>query len=147
MEIVKEPDKILHTKVRALRINPKIKGLIKDMKKLMIESHGIGLAANQVGLEEAIFIIDEGLAQQFNAPNVYINPVVEPYSKNSEELEEGCLSIPGIWLKIKRVKKVKIRALNENGQKIKFIAKGMLARVLQHEHDHLQGVLITDHKL
>ena len=146
MDIVKEPNKILHTKVKKVEITPKVGGLIQDMKKLMIQSRGIGLAANQIGLDEAIFVIDENLAKESNAPSVYINPEVEPYSKLNEEMEEGCLSIPDTWLKIKRSKKVKIRSIDENGKKIKFIAKGMLARVLQHEYDHLQGVLITDKK-
>lgn len=110
----------------------------------MKENNGIGLAANQVGQNMQLFIIDEGLAKEHNAPSVYINPEVKLYSKQTEELEEGCLSIPETWLKITRIKKVKVKTMDENGKKYKFIAKGMLARVLQHEYDHLQGVLITD---
>ena len=110
----------------------------------MKEAGGIGLAANQVGQDMQFFIIDEILAKEYGVPSVYINPEVKPYSKNFEELEEGCLSIPETWLKIKRPKKVKVKTMDENGKKYKFIAKGMLARVLQHEYDHLQGVLITD---
>ena len=116
------------------------------MRKIMKEQSGIGLAANQVGLDMQLFVIDQELAKEHNAPSVYLNPEVKLYSKNQEELEEGCLSIPETWLQIKRFKKVKVKAMDENGKRFKFIAKGLLARVLQHEYDHLQGVLITDKK-
>lgn len=118
--------------------------VVEDMKKVMREANGIGLAANQIGQNAALFIIDEKLANEHNAPCVYINPEIEPYAKQSDILEEGCLSIPGIWLKLERAKKAKVKTLDEYGVKHKFIAKGLLARVLQHEYDHLQGVLITD---
>lgn len=110
----------------------------------MKEASGVGLAANQVGQDMQFFIIDENLAKEYSAPSVYINPEVKSYSKDEEELEEGCLSIPETWLKIRRYKKVKVKTVDETGKKFKFIAKGILARVLQHEYDHLQGVLITD---
>lgn len=145
MEIVKVPDKLLKKKLKGIDlITSNLKKVVLKMKKLMKENNGIGLAANQVGLDMTLFVIDEGLAKEHNAPSVYINPELKPYSKGEEELEEGCLSIPETWLKIKRPKKVKVKTTDENGKKYKFIAKGMLARVLQHEFDHLQGVLITD---
>ena len=114
------------------------------MRKTMKEQSGIGLAANQVGLNMQLFVIDEGLAKEHNAPSVYLNPEVKPYSKNQEELEEGCLSIPDFWPQITRAKKIKLKALDENGKKIKLKAKGFLARVFQHETDHLNGLLIKD---
>ncbi len=145
MKIVKNPDKILSQKLKEVElITPNLKKTISGMKKTMKENNGIGLAANQVGLNMAVFVIDESLAKEHSAPSVYINPEVKPYSKQNEMFEEGCLSIPETWLQIKRPKKVKVKAADENGQKHKFIAKGMLARVLQHEFDHLQGILITD---
>lgn len=145
MKITKVPNKILNKKLGIVNeITPQIKKLIFNMRKTMQENKGVGLAANQVGLDMAFFIIDEELAKEHNAPGIYINPELKSYSKQSEELEEGCLSIPETYLKIKRHKKVKIKAMDENGKKFKFIAKGMLARVLQHEFDHLQGILITD---
>ncbi len=145
MEIVKKPAAILAKKLKSVDlITPNLKRIILKMKKAMKEASGIGLAANQIGLDMQLFVIDENLAQEYKAPSVYINPEIKPYSKNQEELEEGCLSIPGTWLKIKRSKKVKVKSVDEEGKKHKFIAKGMLARVLQHEFDHLQGILITD---
>lgn len=143
--IVKKPNKILSKKLENVKeITSQIKKLILSMRKVMKENNGIGLAANQVGLDMQLFIIGEELAKEYNAPSVYINPEVKAYSKQVEELEEGCLSIPETWLKIKRPKKVKVKTMDENGKKFKFIAKGILARVLQHEYEHLQGVLITD---
>jgi len=145
MEIVRKSAEILTKKLKEVDlITPQLKKVVLKMKKTMKEANGIGLAANQINLNMQLFVIDEELAKEFNAPSVYINPEVKPYSKNSEELEEGCLSIPETWLKIKRPKKVKVKSTDEAGKKFKFIAKGMLARVLQHEYDHLQGILITD---
>ena len=144
MEVVKVPNKILKKKLEEVKITAQLKRTILKMKKTMKENNGIGLAANQVGLDMALFVIDEELAKEHNVPGVYINPGVKPYSKQVEMFEEGCLSIPETWLQIKRTKKAKVKAADENGKKFKFIAKGMLARVLQHEFDHLQGVLITD---
>ena len=150
LRIVKKPNRILKKKLEVidevfpLVLQPKVKVLILDMLQTMKENNGIGLAANQVGFDLQLFVISEELAKEYGVPSVYINPEVKPYSKGEEELEEGCLSIPETWLMIKRYKKVKVKTIDENGKKYKFIAKGILARVLQHEYDHLQGVLITD---
>ncbi|MBI2063001.1 MAG: peptide deformylase [Candidatus Yanofskybacteria bacterium] len=145
MEIVKEPKKILRKKLKSVeKITPEIKALISDMRKKMVESNGVGLAANQIGHDLQIFVIDKNLADENGAPDAYINPEITEFSKNTGEVEEGCLSIPGYWHQIKRSKKIKIKALDENGKKIKIKARGFLARVLQHEYDHLQGMLIRD---
>lgn len=147
MEIVKKPNKILRNKLKGVKeITPEIKALISDMRKTMEEAQGIGLAANQVGRDLAIFVISRKLAEENKVPDVYINPEITEYSKEPVEMEEGCLSLPGYWQYIQRPKKIKIKALDENGKKIKFKAKGLLARVLQHEYDHLQGRLIKDHE-
>lgn len=145
MKIIKEPNELLHKITSPVdNINSKIKKLISEMKKTMVENNGIGIAANQVGIDLAIFVIDEKLAVENRVPQTYINPEIKPYSKIKDVLEEGCLSLPGIWVRVGRLKKVKVKALDEKGNKIRFIAKGLLARVLQHEYDHLQGVLIKD---
>ena len=146
MKIIKEPNKILHKKLSPVKqVTLKIKELVLEMKNIMIEARGIGLAANQVGKDLQIFVIDENLAKENEVPEVYINPEITEFSKEQSETEEGCLSIPDYWPNIKRSKKIKIKAINEDGLKIKFKARGLLARVLQHEHDHLQGVLIKDY--
>lgn len=145
MELVKEHIQILHEKLREVKeVTPEIKELFSDMRKKMKEAHGIGLAANQVGLDLKMFVIDANLAQENSVPDAYINPEITEYSKDSAYMEEGCLSIPGYWHQIKRAKKIKFKAIDENGNKVKFKAKGMLARVLQHETDHVNGVLIKD---
>lgn len=145
MEIVKKPAGILAQKLKEVElITPNLKKTVLKMKRTMKEADGIGLAANQIGLNMRVFVIDEELAKEHGAPSVYINPEIKPYYKGEEEMEEGCLSVPDTWLKIKRPKKVKVKSADEEGKKHKFIAKSMLARVLQHEYDHLQGVLITD---
>lgn len=145
VEIVKEPEKILRKKLKSVeKITPEIKALILDMRKTMVESHGVGLAANQVGRDLAIFVIGAKLAEENKVPDAYINPEITESSREQAEMEEGCLSIPEYWQQIKRTKKIKLKALDENGKKIKIKARGFLARVLQHEYDHLQGVLIKD---
>jgi peptide deformylase len=147
MEITKEPNKILRNKLKEVKeITPEIGALISDMRKRMIESRGVGLAANQVGQDLQIFVIDKKLAEENGVPDVYINPEITEYSKELLEAEEGCLSIPDYWQQVKRSKKIKIKALDENGKKVKIKARGLLARVLQHEYDHLQGKTIKDRK-
>ncbi|MDP3953961.1 MAG: peptide deformylase [bacterium] len=145
MNITKEPNKILHKKLAEIKeITPEITELILDMKKTMVEAKGVGLAGNQVGKDLQIFVIDENLAKENGVPDVYLNPEITELSKDLAEMEEGCLSIPDFWVNIKRSKKIKIKFMDENGKKQKLKARGFLARVLQHEYDHLQGMLIKN---
>lgn len=146
MKLVKESEKVLHRELKEVaKITPEIKELISDMKRQMGSAMGIGLAANQVGIDLKIFVIDPKLAEESSVPEAYINPEITECSADTAVMEEGCLSIPDYWRQIKRPKKIRIKALDENGNKIRFKAKGMLARVLQHEADHLNGLLIRDH--
>lgn len=148
MEITKVPEEILAKKLGEVPQkdvkNGKYDSLFLDMKKAMKENTGIGLAANQIGQDLSIFVIDENLAKENNVPEVYVNPEITEYSREQDEMEEGCLSIPEFYTPIKRSKKIKIKALDDKGNKIKFKARGMLARVLQHETDHLNGLTIKD---
>lgn len=148
MKIIILPDPILKRKIASVTLeevkNGSLKELILDMKKTMIDSNGVGLAANQVGIDKAVFVIDEPLADNSGSPSVFINPEITDYSKEVDIMEEGCLSIPSFYSEITRSKKIKIKAIDENGVKFKIIAKGLLARVLQHETDHLNGVTIKD---
>jgi len=148
VEITKIPNKILAKKAEQIDAKDVKKGefdsLFLDMKKAMIDNKGVGLAANQIGKDLAIFVIDAELAKDNNVPEVYINPEITEYSREQDEMEEGCLSIPEYYSPIKRSKKIKIKALDDKGNKIKFKARGMLARVLQHETDHLNGLTIKD---
>lgn len=148
MEIIKIPHKILAKKTAKVAIedikNGHHRRLILEMKRVMKENEGIGLAANQVGQDLRLFIIDEKLADEAGTSSVFFNPEITEYSKDTDELEEGCLSIPQSYNPIKRAKKIKIKAIDENGNKIKLKARGFLARVLQHETDHLNGLTIKN---
>ena len=144
----KKDEKILRSEASNFdfdkRSKKEIKELIADMKKIMKEHDGIGLAANQVGLLERVFIAkgkDSRGKMKFYA---VFNPEI---IGNSEEINidiEGCLSIPGVRGKVERFNEVVISAQDENGKKIKIGASGLLARVFQHEIDHLNGVLFID---
>lgn len=148
MEITKLPEKILAKKIERIDIkkvkNGEYDSLVLDMKKTMKENAGIGLAANQIGKDLAIFVIDGDIAKENNVPEAYINLEITEYSKDQDEMEEGCLSIPEYYTSIKRAKKIKIKAFDEKGNKIKFKARGLLARILQHETDHLNGLTIKN---
>ncbi len=145
MQIIKEPSKILHKTLEPVgEITPEILALIAEMRATMIEAKGVGLAANQVGKDLQIFVIDKKLADEHGVPDAFINPEMNEFSRDKDAMEEGCLSLPGFWREISRSKKVHIKALDEQGKKIKLKARGFLARVFQHEYDHLCGTLIKD---
>jgi peptide deformylase len=113
--------------------------LIKDMAETMFADSGVGLAAPQVGVSKRIIVIDgeeDGLI-------VLINPLIVKSEGELEE-EEGCLSIPGIYSLVKRSSKVTVKALNENGDPIEMTKEDLTARALQHEIDHLDGILFID---
>ena len=148
MEITKIPHKVLINKTKIIKAEEIKAGqyaqLVLDMKKAMVENMGVGLAANQVGQDLSIFVIDTKTAEAYKKPEVYFNPEITEYSTETDAAEEGCLSIPGFYAEIKRSKKIMFKALDEHGKKIKFKAKGFLARVLQHETDHLNGKTIKN---
>jgi peptide deformylase len=147
LKLVEEKTPVLHEELKPIKeITPEIEELISDMKKSMVENEGIGLSANQIGKDLQLFVIAEDLAKEYEAPSVYINPEIKDASKEETFLEEGCLSIPEYFKEIPRSKKIWIKAMDEKGEKHKFKATGFLARVLQHEHDHLSGILIKDKK-
>ncbi len=145
MDIVISPNPILKKVLSPITdITPDIIDLITEMRKTMIQAKGVGLAANQVGKDLQLFVIDKELAEEHNIPDAYINPEIIEYSKDLQDMEEGCLSLPEYWRPIKRSKKIKLKAIDIQGNKLKIKAKGFLARVFQHEYDHLQGTLIKD---
>jgi len=140
LEIKEYGEPILRGKALPVKeIDPEILNLIKDMAETMYTDSGVGLAAPQVGVSKRIIVIDgeeEGLM-------VLINPILV---KSEGELveEEGCLSIPGIYSQVKRASKVTVKALNENGDPIEMTKEGLASRALQHEIDHLDGILFID---
>ncbi len=149
MEITKIPHEVLANKTKEVSAEDIKSGvytqLVLDMKKAMKDNEGVGLAANQIGQDLSICVIDTKTAEAFKVPDVYFNPEITEYSSDLEAREEGCLSIPGLYVEVTRSKKIMFKALDESGKKIKFKAKGFLARVLQHETDHLNGTTIKDH--
>ena len=141
LEIKKYPDPILRKKAEEVKeITPEIKKLIEDMKETLKENRGLGLAAPQVGvLKRVIAVETPGGIEGFS------NPQILKAGKETEILEEGCLSFPALFLKIKRAKEVEVKALGINGHEVKIEAKGLMACLFQHEIDHLNGILFIDH--
>lgn len=123
------------------KITADILDLAKGMIEIMNKNDGIGLSACQVGKNIRMFVI---LSELSSDKKVFINPEIIKISKKTGILEESCLSLPGITLLIKRAKSLKIKAIDENNKQFKLKAKDLLARVIQHELDHLSGILITD---
>lgn len=148
MDITKLPAKILNSKIKLVSVDEiklgSFRELILAMKETMKDKQGVGLAANQIGKDLSIFVIESTLADQFGVPSTYLNPEITEYSRDQDEIEEGCLSIPEYYVQIKRAKKIKIKFIDENGEKKKIKARGFLARVLQHETDHLNGLTIKN---
>ena len=126
-------------------ITPEIKEFIQNLTHTMYVKDGIGLAAPQVGVSQRIFVIDPFWHNESKKKNpiVFINPKFIEFEGEETE-EEGCLSLPDIFEKISRAERVVITALDENFKKITLEAEGMLARVLQHEYDHLEGILFVE---
>jgi len=141
LKIIKYPNDFLRKKTREVSDfkDAKIQRLILDMAKTMEKEKGIGLAAPQVGSDLRIC-----LARVDNTLYALVNPEIKSYSRAREVFEEGCLSFPGKFFPVERPIKVKIKTRDLNGKRIKIKAEGLLARVLQHEIDHLDGVLIID---
>jgi peptide deformylase len=117
--------------------------LVEDMRETMKAYNGVGLAANQVGVLQRVLVVDVPLEDAPRAQLALVNPTIESRSGNQPS-EEGCLSIPGIVEEVARAQRIQIRALDEKGAPVTVEADGYLARALQHEVDHLDGVLFVD---
>jgi peptide deformylase len=144
LEIKKYPEKILKAKTAAVEnIDARTQGLIDDMIETMHASHGVGLAANQVGVLQRLCVIDLSAKENKLPLIVLINPVIVE-REGMVEAEEGCLSIPGYLTSIKRAEKVLIKGINREGKDVEIESIGLLARAMQHEIDHLEGLLLID---
>lgn len=136
------PDPILRQKARRVtRIDDKLQQLIDDMIDTMRDAQGVGLAANQVGYLQRVVVIEIPEDEQVY---VLINPEITR-RQGERVVEEGCLSIPGYRGELSRSLKVRVRALDRNGETIKIKAEGLLAQALEHETDHINGTLYIDH--
>ncbi len=144
LPILSYPDPRLRTLAAPVtEVTDEIKTLIADMTETMYAADGIGLAATQV--DEHIQLIVMDLSENKDTPVVYINPKVTPLVEEKQPYEEGCLSVPEVYDNVERPNKVRIQALNENGESIDQEVEGLLAVCIQHEMDHLNGVIFVDY--
>ena len=143
LNILKYPDQRLYTIANEVKVvNSEIKKLISDMSETMYSAPGIGLAATQVDVHQRIIVID--ISEDKNNLLVLINPRL--LEKRGEETnQEGCLSVPEVFEKVKRAEWIKVSALDENGKKFELEAEGLLAVCIQHEVDHLLGKVFVDY--
>ncbi|MDD3607546.1 MAG: peptide deformylase [Candidatus Moranbacteria bacterium] len=140
-KIVKYPDPILRQKSELIKdpTQPEVQQLILDMLKIMRANEGLGLAAPQIGKNIQLCVIEIE-----HEVFVLINPQIKKLSGDNVVSEEGCLSFPGKFLPIERADRVKVSAIDANGKKQIIRARGLLARAIQHEVDHLYGILFVD---
>ncbi len=151
LSIVNYPEKILKRKADEVSPrNSEIKNLIAQMIETMCENQGIGLAAPQVGISKRIIVVEtstdprETVKEKKGRPLAFLNPIITKKSEESITEEEGCLSLPGIFVKVKRSESIELVCQTPGGQEVKIKAGGLTARIFQHELDHLNGKLIID---
>jgi peptide deformylase len=129
---------------RITKVDAEIRRIAEDMLKTMYSADGIGLAAPQVGIHKQLIVIDLKPDDPANPPLVLINPTIKRSSQETEADAEGCLSIPGVYLDVCRPVAIEVAYKDENGRPQTLQATGLLARAIQHEMDHLQGVMFVD---
>ena len=145
LNVLKDGDPILRIKSIPTLITDEVRVLVKDMKETMLAENGIGLSAPQVGVNLRVIVVQLMSAGKLVGPvQEMINPVITSYSDDSMEYEEGCLSIPGEYIRINRPRSIHVKFQTLSGKYKKWYLKGLEARIVQHEVDHLNGVLMTD---
>ncbi len=145
-QIVRYGDPVLREVSQAVgKIDQGIKDLVSDMTDTLKEANGLGLAAVQIGVLLRIFVIDLAAIDPTAFLKVYINPEILKTSDDEVEMEEGCLSFPGIYQKIFRPERVRIRAMGLDGQVFEESLDGLTARAVLHEYDHVEGKLFIDY--
>ncbi|GAB4361474.1 MAG: peptide deformylase [Methylohalobius crimeensis] len=143
LEILEFPDPRLRKKAKPVEaVGNSIRQLVDDMFETMYEAPGVGLAATQVNVQKRVIVID--VSESKDQPLCLINPEILARS-GEEESEEGCLSVPGIFEKVRRADRIKVRALDREGEPFEREAEGLLAVCIQHEIDHLEGKLFVDY--
>ena len=144
LNILRFPDPRLHTVAKPVAaVDDRIRQLVDDMLETMYAAQGVGLAATQVDVHERVVVIDT--SEERNDPRVLINPEIVWASDEMIVWEEGCLSVPQIYDKVDRHEKVRVAALNREGQRYEFEADGLLAVCVQHELDHLLGKVFVEY--
>ena len=144
--IVIEPDPILRKKSEKLeKVDLEIQKFLDDMLDTMYSAPGIGLAAVQVGVLKRLIVVDISKEDEKKKPLFLINPIITQKSDNTSIHEEGCLSLPGYFAEIERPAECQVEYLDYNGNKQSLKAKGLLSTCIQHEIDHLNGILFIDY--
>ena len=144
LEIIAYPHPTLRHKSKAVkRVDRELRDSVREMFELMYEARGIGLAANQVDLPLRLFVVNVTGDPASGEELVFINPVIES-PKGTDEKEEGCLSIPGVHGFVARPEQIRVQAYGLSGNEIDMTVDGLLARAIQHEFDHIEGVLFID---
>ena len=145
-QILTEPNKVLRQKSLFVeKVDGDLQKLMSDMLETMYAAPGIGLAAIQVGVPKRVIVIDIAQRDGPRNPMFFVNPEIVDKSENNLTYEEGCLSVPGQFAEIDRPEKCHIKYLDYDGQPKEIKAKGMLSTCIQHEIDHLEGILFIDY--
>lgn len=143
LKILQYPDERLHTvAVKVPAVTDEIRTLVRDMAETMYAAPGVGLAATQVDVHKQVVVID--VSDSRDNLLVLINPAIVA-AEGEAECEEGCLSVPGIFEKVKRAQRVKVRALNRDGNAFELDAEDLLSVCIQHEMDHLKGKVFVEY--
>jgi len=145
-EILVVPNPVLkQASLPVERVDDELRALMDDMLETMYDAPGIGLAAIQVGVPKRVIVMDLAREDEPKAPRHFVNPEILWTSEETAPYEEGCLSVPEIYDEIERPARVKLRYLNYQGEQVEEDAEGLYAVCIQHEMDHLNGVLFIDH--
>ena len=145
-KILTEPDPFLRKKSAIVEeVNDEIRSLMDDMLETMYDAPGIGLAAIQIGVPKRVIVIDLSKGDEKKSPMFFVNPEIIVKSNNDAVYEEGCLSVPNQFAEINRPETCKVKFLDYEGKEQTLEAKGLLATCIQHEMDHLEGVLFIDY--
>lgn len=144
LTILQFPDPRLRTVAKPVaEVDDRIRTLVDDMFETMYEAPGVGLAATQVNVHEQVIVID--VSENRDQPLVFINPKIEVLDETHFDYEEGCLSVPGFYEKVTRPERIRVTALDRNGDTFSIEPEGLLAVCIQHECDHLDGKLFVDY--
>ena len=144
--IITEPNKILRQKSLPVdMVGQEEKRLMDDMLETMYKAKGIGLAAIQIGVPKRIIVMDISKKDEKNNPMYFVNPIIKNKNSETSTYEEGCLSVPNFFAEVDRPKKCDVEYFDYDGKKKILNAEGLLATCIQHEMDHLEGVLFIDY--
>ena len=144
--IITEPNKILRQKSKPVEtVGEEERNIMDDMLETMYHANGIGLAAIQIGIPKRIIVMDISKDKEKKNPMYFVNPIIKNKNSENSTYEEGCLSVPNYFAEIDRPKKCEVDYLDYDGKKKTLSAEGLLATCIQHEIDHLEGILFIDY--